>query len=792
MRQALFAFLLSLSTLLPAATLTVGPQGRYAKPCLALAAAQDGDTVEIDAAGNYTGDVCVWRASNLLIRGVNGRPRIDANGLSAQNKGIWVVTGNNNTIENIEMTGARVPDRNGACIRLEGIGLTLRRVYFHHNEEGLLTNGRNGDILIEYSEFDFNGDGVGYAHNVYLTNERRLIVRYSYFHRALGGNVIKSRAAENYLFYNTFASEDAPSSWEVDLPNGGIAVLVGNVVQQGPLSLNNNIVSYMLEGAVAGRTNVLLLAHNTIVNEGPAELDGSPAHFVYPAKSGYTAMLVNNIFAGPGQLMPDTAAPNCEVRDNIIDLDPRFLAPSLGDYRLLPDSPAAHRAGPLPDAYASLLAPELQYQAPACAQRRASVYPASPGAFELESAEPNTTSPCAIQSARDFAWITPSVSTLTGPLTQVARVHLASVAPEGGAVVNLLYSHPSLVSGPASVTIPAGQSSAVIGLTCIPPAVPTFVTLTAVYGEASSDSTIYFNIPVVIVPALTRITLSPSSLTGGLTSTGNFLQSNTAAPKGGLVVNLSASDPSLVTLPASVTIPEGRTQASFTIATREVTAPVTVSITATQGARTLTARLAISPATLSRIDLPARNLGAPGAYSGQLFLTGPAPSSGLTVQLSSSVPETLAVPATVSIPAGKSSARFDIRTSASGAAVNGELRATLGSDARSVPFTVDALSVASVALSPATITGGLTSGAHRVVLSAPAFDGTPITVSLASSDPVLAALPARVTIPAGLSSVPFQIVTAAVSSYTQVTITARVDPPLSGLSQSSATLTLKP
>lgn len=792
LRSSLLSALLLLLPLLASAdTLTVGPQGRYARPCLALAVAKDGDTIEIDAAGNYAGDVCVFRSSNLLIRGVNGRPRIDANGANAQGKGIWVVTGNNNTVENIEMTGARVPDRNGACIRLEGIGLTLRRVYFHHNEEGLLTNGRNGDILIEYSEFDYNGDGVGYAHNIYLTNERRLIVRYSYFHRSLGGNVIKSRAAENYLFYNTFASEDAPGSWEVDLPNGGTAVLVGNIIQQGPLSSNNNLVSYMLEGPVSGRNNLFLFAHNTIVNEGPGDLDGSPSYFILPAASGYTGKIVNNIFTGPSLLLPDAVAPNFEIRDNFMG-DPGFLASSLGDYRLAPSSPAAHTAGPLPDAYLSLLTPELQYQAPSCAQRRASAYPASPGAFELESAEPNSTSPCSIQSALDFAWVSPSVSTLTASLTQTARVQLASVAPEGGAVVDILYSHPSLVSGPASVTIPAGESSAVISLVCTAPSAPTYVTLTAVYRESSSDSLLYFNIPVVVVPALSRVTLSPTALTGGQSSTGNFLQSNTVAPRGGLVVSLSSSHPSLVTLPASVTIPEGRTQASFSITTREVASPVTVSITAVQGSRTLTANLSLAPASLSRIDLPSRSLGSPGLYSGQVFLSGPAPASGLTVQLSSSVPETLSVPASVAIPAGKSGARFEIRTSAAGAAVNGELRAALGSDTRTAPFTVDALSVASVALSPATVTGGFTSGAHRIVLSAPAFDGTPVTVSLSSSDPVLAAVPARVVIPAGLSSVPFQIVTAAVSSYTQVTISARVDPPLSGASQRSATLTLKP
>src|SRR5438067_6473926 len=91
-----------------AATLSVGPGKTYAAPCAAFAAAKDGDTIEITGNTTYSGDVCGIYRNNLTIRGVNGRPKIDAAGRNAMGKGTWVVGGNNVTIENVEMLGARV------------------------------------------------------------------------------------------------------------------------------------------------------------------------------------------------------------------------------------------------------------------------------------------------------------------------------------------------------------------------------------------------------------------------------------------------------------------------------------------------------------------------------------------------------------------------------------------------------------------------------------------------------------------------------------------------------------
>jgi hypothetical protein len=139
--------------LAPGATLEVGPGKPFAMPSAAIQAAKDGDTILIDTAGQYSGDVCIVRPNNLTIRGVGpGRAKLAAAGRDAGGKGIWVTAGNDITAENIEFSGARVRDRNGAGIRAEGKNLTLRNCRFYDCENGIL--GGNGEMLIERCSFE--------------------------------------------------------------------------------------------------------------------------------------------------------------------------------------------------------------------------------------------------------------------------------------------------------------------------------------------------------------------------------------------------------------------------------------------------------------------------------------------------------------------------------------------------------------------------------------------------------------------------------------------------------------
>jgi len=63
--------------------------------------------VEIDVHA-YRGDVAVWSAHRLTLRGVNGMAHLEAAGKSAQQKAIWVIRGNDTTVEHIEFSGCKV------------------------------------------------------------------------------------------------------------------------------------------------------------------------------------------------------------------------------------------------------------------------------------------------------------------------------------------------------------------------------------------------------------------------------------------------------------------------------------------------------------------------------------------------------------------------------------------------------------------------------------------------------------------------------------------------------------
>jgi hypothetical protein len=137
-----------------ASVLHVGPGQRYARPCQAIARAHAGDTIQIDARGRYRGDVCAWSTNRLTLIGVHGRAHIDAAGANSEGKAIWVIAGNHTTIENVELSGARVGDDNGAGIRLQGAGLTLRHCLFDHNQEGILAGDNPVSDIVDARRYD--------------------------------------------------------------------------------------------------------------------------------------------------------------------------------------------------------------------------------------------------------------------------------------------------------------------------------------------------------------------------------------------------------------------------------------------------------------------------------------------------------------------------------------------------------------------------------------------------------------------------------------------------------------
>jgi Right handed beta helix region len=337
-----------------ARVLHVGPGEQYRKPCQAIAAARPADVIEIDARGNpYRGDVCAWSTNHVTIVGVHGRAHLEAAGQSSEGKAIWVIAGSDTTIENIEFSGARVPDRNGAGIRQEGANLLLEHCYFHDNQEGILAaDNPTSSIVIDSSVFARNGADDGYSHNIYINHVRSFTLRYSYSTDARVGHLVKSRALRNYILYDRLTGEHGTDSYELDLPNGGLSYVIGTVIEQGSNTQNPNMLAYGEEGHLNPDSR-LYAVNDTFVND----LHRGDAIFVGPQVTD-PVFAENDISTGS---TPFISQPSARTPHDCFTSHPGFEDAQGYDYRLTTSSRCRHVGVRPGSANGFSLAPRFQY-----------------------------------------------------------------------------------------------------------------------------------------------------------------------------------------------------------------------------------------------------------------------------------------------------------------------------------------------------------------------------------------------------------------------------------------------
>jgi hypothetical protein len=159
-------------------------------------------------------------------------------------------------------------------------------------------------------------------------------------------------------------------------------------------------------------------------------------------------------------------------------------------------------------------------------------------------------------------------ATVTGGTPSTGTVTLNGPAPSGGAIVSLSSNNAAVAPVPASVTVPAGATTTTFSVSTGAVAASTTVIISASYGSETSQAASL----TVIPPILSSISLSPTSVTAGSSSTGTVTL-NGRAPSGGSQVTLSSSNPNVAAVPpsGSVTVPAGATTATFTVTTNMLT-----------------------------------------------------------------------------------------------------------------------------------------------------------------------------------------------------------------------------
>ena len=266
----------------------------------ALARAAEGDEIQL-LAGVHRAQVGVVEQRRLTLRGVGGRVVLQAEGAHAEGKAILVVRDGDVRIEDLEFRGARVPDQNGAGIRFEKGRLLVRCCSFVDNENGILTsNAADAELSVEDSRFSDAPDTSRLPHLLYVGAIARFTLSGSHLSQGRHAHLVKSRARENTVRNNQLVDGPGGSAaYELEFPNGGVADVVGNTIEQSADTSNLVMLSFGAEGERDGRAHRLHVEGNTFINRSKL-----PAVFVRVhearLKSPVAKQLINNTFQGLG------------------------------------------------------------------------------------------------------------------------------------------------------------------------------------------------------------------------------------------------------------------------------------------------------------------------------------------------------------------------------------------------------------------------------------------------------------------------------------------------------------
>lgn len=259
---------------------------------------------------------------------------------------------------------------------------------------------------------------------------------------------------------------------------------------------------------------------------------------------------------------------------------------------------------------------------------------------------------------------------ITGGVATSAIVMLTGAAPAGGAVVSLSSSSPA-ASPPATATVPAGNQSVTVNVPTSAVTSSTTTTITASWN----GSTVQTQLTLSPQQPPTSLTLNPTTTSGATGSTGTVTIASPATSD--LTLPLTSSNPSVAVIPNSVQIPAGTTAGSFSITSAIVSAQTVVTISVSGAGVTKTATLTVNPpstapptptpAPASGISLASLTLNPTSVRSGDpstatVTLSGPAPSTGMVVSLTTSNSALATVPSSVTVAAGSTSTTFEVRT----------------------------------------------------------------------------------------------------------------------------------
>lgn len=262
-----------------------------------------------------------------------------------------------------------------------------------------------------------------------------------------------------------------------------------------------------------------------------------------------------------------------------------------------------------------------------------------------------------------------SFGVVTGGNSVTGTVTLA-FAPAADTIVTLSSSVPTKAGVPGTVTVSVGQTTATFTVATSAVTVDTPITISATLNGVTKTASL-----VVTPTKLLSLTISPTIVAGGKSATGTVKLSK-LAPAGGWLIGLSSTN-TAASVPASVLVAAGSSSARFTIATTLPDLTTTGNISASFGGSTKTSPLTVLALTPASLVLTPSTANGGSNVSARLTISAAAPVGGKSVPLTNGN-SAATCPASILVPAGKTSVTFSIPTINPATSQTGEVSATLG------------------------------------------------------------------------------------------------------------------
>jgi hypothetical protein len=254
-------------------------------------------------------------------------------------------------------------------------------------------------------------------------------------------------------------------------------------------------------------------------------------------------------------------------------------------------------------------------------------------------------------------------------------------------IIQVKSSDPAHAAVPGTVTVFAGSGVGFFDIATTPVSAPTAVTISVSGGGVtlSHPLTLY-----PTLPALSALTVSPTTVVAGNSATGTVTLAGPAPPNG-VAINLASNQPLSASVPLSVTVPGGATSANFTVSTFPrfgTTVQLSAAMDGTFQFAAISVTEGTPAASLSAISVSPSSVTGGSSSTGTVTLSGPAPSGGAVVSLSENSTAT-SVPASVTVPAGSPSATFTVTTTSVSVATTSTISAAWGSVTQTAALTVN-------------------------------------------------------------------------------------------------------